>query len=399
MARRDESFPTPLQQNQAEQAVNLARQALQRGDRHIARHYATRAAALNPQLEDAWLFLAAVASPHASLAYLQRALEINPASQRARMGMHWAVQRLRASPPPIQKPDTTIGAAISLRAPVTPPSPPAAARTRSRLPALAFAFILLCIALGLMIWAWEPMSGPALSQARRFALALVYSETPTASVTPTSSATPTSRYTPIPSPTPSSTATPTETPTPTASATPLPTHTLLPAPTETATPENTPLPPPTLTPTIVAAAPNPTPRPTRRPKPQKIAGPEGRPTVVAIDERWVDVDLSSQTAYAMVGDQITNSFLVSTGMWPTTTVTGVFRIYVKYRSALMYGPGYYLPNVPYVMYFYKDYGLHGTYWHNNFGHPMSHGCVNFRTDDAGWLFNWTVVGTVVRVHQ
>ncbi|NIV94533.1 L,D-transpeptidase family protein, partial [candidate division KSB1 bacterium] len=34
--------------------------------------------------------------------------------------------------------------------------------------------------------------------------------------------------------------------------------------------------------------------------------------------------------------------------------------------------------------------LHGTYWHNNFGWPMSRGCVNLRTEDAKWLFRWTV---------
>ncbi len=114
--------------------------------------------------------------------------------------------------------------------------------------------------------------------------------------------------------------------------------------------------------------------------------------------RWIDVDLSNQMVYAYEGDVIVNSFLVSTGTWATPTVTGQYNIYVKYRSAKMSGPGYYLPNVPYIMYFYKGYGLHGTYWHNNFGTPMSHGCVNLRTDDAGWLFNWASVGTLVNVH-
>jgi lipoprotein-anchoring transpeptidase ErfK/SrfK len=65
----------------------------------------------------------------------------------------------------------------------------------------------------------------------------------------------------------------------------------------------------------------------------------------------------------------------------------------------MSGPGYYLPDVPYVMYFYESYGLHGTYWHNNFGTPMSHGCINFTIDDAGWLYNnWVSYGTVVNIH-
>jgi lipoprotein-anchoring transpeptidase ErfK/SrfK len=64
----------------------------------------------------------------------------------------------------------------------------------------------------------------------------------------------------------------------------------------------------------------------------------------------------------------------------------------------MSGPGYYLPAVPYVMYFYKDYGIHGTYWHNNFGTPMSHGCVNMSIPDSEWVYNFSSVGTVVNVH-
>jgi len=116
------------------------------------------------------------------------------------------------------------------------------------------------------------------------------------------------------------------------------------------------------------------------------------------DTRWIDVDLTHQSVYAYEGDTIVNSFIVSTGTWATPTVTGQYKVYVKYRSAKMSGPGYYLPNVPYIMYFYGSYGLHGTYWHNNFGTPMSHGCVNLRTEDAEWLFNWASVGTVVNVH-
>ena len=61
------------------------------------------------------------------------------------------------------------------------------------------------------------------------------------------------------------------------------------------------------------------------------------------------------------------------------------------------GTYYYLPNVPCTMYFYKGYGLHGTYWHNNFGHPMSHGCVNMKTEEACTLFDWASVGTRVNV--
>ena len=63
----------------------------------------------------------------------------------------------------------------------------------------------------------------------------------------------------------------------------------------------------------------------------------------------------------------------------------------------MSGPDYFLPAVPFTMYFYQGYGIHGTYWHNAFGRPMSHGCVNLPTPEAEWFFNWADVGTPVRV--
>jgi lipoprotein-anchoring transpeptidase ErfK/SrfK len=113
---------------------------------------------------------------------------------------------------------------------------------------------------------------------------------------------------------------------------------------------------------------------------------------------WIDVDLSQQRLYAYAGDTLVNSFLASTGTWQTPTVTGSYKVWVKLRSSDMTGPGYYLPDVPWVMYFYKDYGIHGTYWHNNFGTPMSHGCVNLSIPDAEWVYNFSSVGTVVNVH-
>lgn len=109
------------------------------------------------------------------------------------------------------------------------------------------------------------------------------------------------------------------------------------------------------------------------------------------------VDLSDQMLYAYEGDTLVRSTLISSGLWPNTTVLGTYYIYVKYTSQRMVGPGYDLPGVPYVMYFYQGYALHGTYWHNNFGHPMSHGCVNMPTPEAEWAFNWAPVGTPVTV--
>jgi LysM repeat protein len=111
------------------------------------------------------------------------------------------------------------------------------------------------------------------------------------------------------------------------------------------------------------------------------------------------VILRQQRVYFYENGKLVRTSLSSTGLPRTPTVVGDFKIYVKYRAQTMYGPGYYLPSVPYVMYFFRDYGLHGTYWHNNFGRPMSHGCVNLPTPVAEWLYNWSEVGTPVFVRR
>ncbi|HUS52358.1 MAG TPA: L,D-transpeptidase [Candidatus Bathyarchaeia archaeon] len=111
------------------------------------------------------------------------------------------------------------------------------------------------------------------------------------------------------------------------------------------------------------------------------------------EEKWIEIDLSDQRIYAHEGERIVYEFLTSTGKWAPTP-TGTFRIWTKLRYAKMSGGSramgtyYYLPNVPYIMYFYKGYGIHGAYWHNNFGTPMSHGCVNLAIPDAEKLFYW-----------
>lgn len=115
--------------------------------------------------------------------------------------------------------------------------------------------------------------------------------------------------------------------------------------------------------------------------------------------RWFDVDLSDQRMYAYEGDTLVRTFVVSTGTWQTPTLTGRFKVWVKLRSAPMSGPGYYLPNVPHIMYYDGDYGIHGAYWHNNFGVPMSHGCINLSLPDAEWAYDFASVGTVVNIHE
>jgi LysM repeat protein len=114
--------------------------------------------------------------------------------------------------------------------------------------------------------------------------------------------------------------------------------------------------------------------------------------------RWIDVDLSAQRVTAYQGDTPVRSTLVSTGLSGTPTLTGRFRIYAKYRATNMSGPGYYLSNVPYTMFYDRGYALHGTYWHSNFGTPMSHGCINMPTAEARWFYSWASVGTLISIH-
>ncbi|MFN2222474.1 MAG: L,D-transpeptidase [Candidatus Promineifilaceae bacterium] len=161
----------------------------------------------------------------------------------------------------------------------------------------------------------------------------------------------------------------------------------LPMWTATPAPTNTPTPSPTPNPTFVSSA---------------YGLGDYMPDGIDRNERWVDVDLSTQTLVAYEGLVPVFETLVSTGTASHPTVTGQFRIWLRFRAQDMdgyrLGYNYYLRNVPYVQYFYEDYALHGTFWHSNFGQPMSHGCVNLATPDAEWLYNWAGYGTLVNVH-
>jgi lipoprotein-anchoring transpeptidase ErfK/SrfK len=112
------------------------------------------------------------------------------------------------------------------------------------------------------------------------------------------------------------------------------------------------------------------------------------------NDKWIEVDVARQQVIAYVGAEPIRAFLVSTGLPRTPTVTGTFRIWGKTPLQDMSGGSrvrgdyYFAPDVPWVQYFYADYSFHGTYWHSNFGQPMSHGCVNMRTEDAKWMFDW-----------
>lgn len=404
----------PQDISQFKQAIINAQAALQQKNYEDAKKWALNASQIAPEREEPWLLLGAVSDPTESLAYLQRALMINPTSERATRGIQWALERLARTPitekpitapsvpdkqPAFEEPTVTPQILVpenevtNTEPPAPTPEPsdeiaepvqqptesrvsaqepketlvPAAPRTSSKprqsaakkkkkpnrrwLYILAIALLLLMIAI--VVW----LALPTWLALARSAAAPIPSEI---LVKPTLTPTATATFTPTPTPTA----------TPTATATFTPTNTFTPTPTNTPYPTDT----PTEVPDLSAAF---------------IDG-EGR---------WIDIDLSAQMLYAYEDDTVVNSFLVSTGTVNYPTVTGQFYVYVKYVATDMRGPGYYLPDVPYTMYFYSGYAIHGAYWHTNFGTPMSHGCVNMVTSEAEWLFNWASVGTLVNVHD
>lgn len=113
----------------------------------------------------------------------------------------------------------------------------------------------------------------------------------------------------------------------------------------------------------------------------------------ANQEKWIEVNLATQTLKAWEGSTVVMEYQISSGLW-NSTPKGTFEIWYKTRSQVMTGGSkelgtyYYLPNVPDNMFFYKGYAIHGAYWHHNWGHPMSHGCINEPLDKAQILFDW-----------
>jgi lipoprotein-anchoring transpeptidase ErfK/SrfK len=391
---------------EAREFIANAREALKRGDKETARDLGEKAALLAPDLEDAWLVLtAADANPEDALAYAQKALELNPASVRARKGVEWAMAKLKQAQAGNAGRLST--ASVYDEAPVAAPAKKGEAK-KSPSPAgkksgnnrnlifLAGALgLIICIAIGLAAWwAYNNLSfSSILPSENNVSAQEVFSaqvDIPKPSVTPLdvsafeqqgSAVLPLSVIDDVPTKIPRNVATVASTDLPKS----IPTKALTTIPEATETPGVMAMDIVVDTPTSAYVAPT-----------------AAAPGEVAYKSnggaRWIDVNLSTQSVYAYEGDTVVNSFIVSTGTSATPTVTGKYKIWIKFKSTTMSGPGYYLPNVPYAMYFYKGYGLHGTYWHSNFGTPMSHGCVNLRTSDAEWLYYWAPEGTVVNVH-
>ena len=118
--------------------------------------------------------------------------------------------------------------------------------------------------------------------------------------------------------------------------------------------------------------------------------------------KLITVDTTKQRMYIWEGGQQIRKIIVSTGMYYTPTIKGTFNILKKVDLQDMSGyfppyRPYYIKDVPYVMYFYGAYAIHGTNWHTKFGTRYSHGCVNLSVPDAQWLYSWADVGTRIDV--
>jgi lipoprotein-anchoring transpeptidase ErfK/SrfK len=391
---------------EARELIIKAREALRHGDKKSARLLGEKAVRLAPAMEDVWLVLAASdPNQYEALAYARKALEINPQSTRAQRGVEWASEQLsKAQAKEQTQPriaSTQVGAATRLpqkhayqtavAMPVLQPQGrnwllPALLVGAAAFAILGFLALFALTSPALRSFA-SSFNAPAPMQENLWAPVEI-AKPQAVPIEVSSFAQPSGDLASSAGNVPQSNAqldaAPPATEAPTAAPTALPAEeqaaTEVPAAPET---------PGAMVMDIVEDTPT---SESGAPAPSAPGYASGN------GERWIDVDLTNQSLYAYEGDTVVNSFIVSTGTWLTPTVTGQYKVYVKIRSGSMSGPGYYLPDVPYIMYFYKSYGLHGTYWHNNFGTPMSHGCVNLRTDEAAWLFNWASVGTVVNVH-
>ena len=132
-----------------------------------------------------------------------------------------------------------------------------------------------------------------------------------------------------------------------------------------------------------------------------VIGASSPPDGVGEGERWIEIDLSHQVLIAYEGTRPRYVTLASTGRTRTPgpefnylTPTGLFRIRGKHLTSTMDddapgAPPYSLEDVPYVMYFHGAYAFHSAFWHDRFGRPRSHGCINLAPKDAKWLYDWS----------
>lgn len=121
--------------------------------------------------------------------------------------------------------------------------------------------------------------------------------------------------------------------------------------------------------------------------------------------RWIEVNLSQQNLVVYEEEKPVFATLVSTGREPSWTGEGAYTIYNKMAIHPLISPDpvaigdYYIEDVPYLLYYQGSWAIHSAYWHDEFGNPNSHGCVNLSLRDAAWLFDWVQEGDWVILYR
>jgi len=424
--------------------VEAASLALKKGDRLAARRFAEQAAALAPQLEQPWLLLAFLANGKASQYYLERALAVNPASQRALAGLAW----LKAQSP-------TAASPVDISVPKSNP-------TKKKLQPASRWLLTPAILLGLMLVVIVGaifMSSAANPPANQDAdLARIVRTVLKAGSTTASSPFPSLTSTSLP------TGTPTSLPTATYTSTPLSTSTPTAVPTSTDTPTLPPtqVPPPTKTPTTLPTKTStvPPPKATKAPpvttyytvtagdtlsliaqiytvSVQSLisANNIANPSVIRAGQRFVIpgagqpvmpqptagapevesggsgkeilIDISEQHLYAYQDNQIVFSLVVSTGTGDSTRI-GSFKVLDKIPRAYSSRFNIWMP---YWLGIYwsgtLENGIHGLpllmngveLWGNLIGQPATYGCIESKTADIKKLYDWAEIGTTVIIRR
>jgi lipoprotein-anchoring transpeptidase ErfK/SrfK len=358
--------------------LKLAKDAYVRGEKKNARYWASLAVSQDPNLEEAWLILAAVANPKASVGILNHYLKINPNSQRAQRGLTWAIKRLESYPPVGTSSTNYAANHLTIRSSLRPQD--ASRENNFRIPKQVFSYLLIIIfsfiiipfLTGIIINFQIP---PTLIQNTKSTQqeipqtlvktiqsgqkTLLKSSTPTINMIVTATIMP-STATIVPS-------------TETQISTPITSPTILPSDTP-------------------------------------VNGQTGPQTFPASPDqtfpstgKWILVDISEQHMYVYEKNQIAFSFIASTGMNRSTRV-GTFAIQSKIPNA--YGATWDIWMPDWLGIYYSgslENGIHAlpilqngaTLWDGFLGTPISYGCVVLGSYDAETLYNWAEIGIPV----
>ena len=129
-----------------------------------------------------------------------------------------------------------------------------------------------------------------------------------------------------------------------------------------------------------------------------------KPPADDVDCRWIEINLHEQTLLAYESCQLRFATLISSGDETAQTPTGVYQVRQlvqrkDLRSLPGMQPAYFLADVPHVIYFQYPFAIHAAYWHDSFGRPGSHGCINLSPSDAAWLYAWVRLGDIVMINS